>query len=67
MEENLLEAWDDFKRMVDAIDVDVTKNVLKENYSAGVRSRHGFRLLQKKAAEICKLSLKTDKTRREKK
>lgn len=61
--EELLEKWNELKRIIEANEVDVIKNA-QGNESAGVRARHGFRLIKRRAADITKISMgkTTDKS-----
>lgn len=54
--EDLLEKWNELKRIIEANEVDVIKNA-QGNESAGVRARHGFRLIKRRAADITKISM----------
>jgi hypothetical protein len=66
MKTNVLDQWKELKTLVEANEIDVMKNA-NGNASAGVRARHGLRLLQKKAAELVKTTLAHDKNLKESK
>lgn len=51
-----LDDWNEFKVLVESLDLDVHKSV-SGNKSAGVRARKGLRLAKKRAAELVKQSL----------
>ena len=61
MSNQVLEKWNELKTLVEHNETDVLKNA-NGNASAGVRARHGLRLLQKKAAALVKETLEADKT-----
>jgi hypothetical protein len=58
---NLLEDWKTFKVLIESLDLDIHKNG-SGNKSAGVRARKGLRLVKKRAAELVKASLESDKS-----
>jgi len=60
----LLEQWNELRTVVAACEIDVLKNA-NGNSSAGVRARHGLRLVQKKSASLVKALLEHDKIKRE--
>lgn len=57
-----LEKWDELKRLVESLEIDLHKNA-RGNASAGIRTRKGLRLLKKKAGELVKSILDADKER----
>jgi hypothetical protein len=57
---DLLSQWKEFKVLVESLDLDIHKNG-SGNKSAGVRARKGLRLAKKKASELVKASLSSDK------
>lgn len=63
---DILNDWKELKTLVEANEIDVMKNA-NGNASAGVRARHGLRLLQKKAAALVKVTLAHDKDLKESK
>ncbi len=63
MDNALLEEWQELKVLVESLELDVHKHA-NGNASAGVRARRGLRLLKGKAAEIVKVSLAAEKSRK---
>jgi predicted transcriptional regulator len=61
--ENITERWNEIKVLVESLEQDVAKNV-NGNTSAGVRARRGLRLLKKEAADLVKLTLEVEKSRK---
>jgi len=57
---SLLDEWKELKVLVESLELDVHKNA-SGNKSAGVRARKGLRLLKKKASDLVKSSLATNK------
>lgn len=57
--------WEEVKKLVAETDVDVQKNSVKHNCSAGVRVRHGARALAKLCRELTKATLEADKAVKE--
>lgn len=62
---NLLNKWEEIKTLVESMDLDVRKNAVKGNQSAGLRSRRGLRLLKKMTHEFLMQSVNADKKRAE--
>jgi|TARA_Y100000385_G_C13007943_1_gene600325 hypothetical protein len=60
MNDNLVENFEELKKLVESLQVDVVKNA-SGNKSAGVRARKGLRELKKLASELVKTSLTSDK------
>jgi|TARA_R110002020_G_scaffold475042_1_gene708394 hypothetical protein len=58
---NLLESWEEFKVLVNSLDLEVHKNS-GGNKSAGVRARKGLRQVKKQASDLVKESLSLDKS-----
>jgi len=58
---SLLDEWKELKVLVESLELDVHKNA-NGNKSAGVRARKGLRLLKKRASDLVKSSLSTDKS-----
>lgn len=58
--------WNELKTLVESLEADVAKNA-KGVAAAGVRSRKGLRQLQATAKELVKLTLETDKSKKEEK
>ena len=54
--------WHEIKIIVDSLELDVTKNA-RGVYAAGVRSRHGLRLLRRKALDLLKVTLELDRAK----
>lgn len=63
---NILDKWAEIKTIIESIDLDINKNAAG-NASAGVRARKGLRLLKKEAADLVKITVETDKQRKESK
>ncbi len=61
---NILDNWNELKVLVESIDLDVHKNA-NGNASAGVRARKGLRVLKNSAAELVKLTISEEKSRKE--
>ena len=60
MNDNLIDVFEELKKLVESIQVDIVKNA-SGNKSAGVRARKGLREVKKVASEIVKKSLTSDK------
>lgn len=60
-QKDILEKWDEIKTLIESMDLDVKKNLVKSNQSAGLRSRRGFRLLKKMTHELLMQSVAYDK------
>ena len=60
---NILDNWNELKVLVESIDLDVHKNA-NGNASAGVRARKGLRVLKNSAAELVKLTISEEKSRK---
>jgi len=56
--------WNELKTVVESLEADVAKNA-KGVAAAGVRARKGLRQLQAPAKEPGKLTLETDKSKKE--
>ena len=63
---NVLEKWNELKALVEALDIDMNKNS-RGNAAAGVRARKAMRKLQSQAKDLVKLTLETDKAKKENK
>jgi hypothetical protein len=61
--DTIVSAWNEIKTLVEQIEVDVTKNA-NGNASAGVRARKGLRTLKSKAAELTKVTIEAEKSRK---
>lgn len=61
---SVLDKWNELKLIVESIDLDVHKNA-GGNASAGVRARKGLRSLKSAAAEMVKLTIDSEKTKKE--
>ncbi len=59
----ILEAWAEVKALVDAAETDVVKNA-KGNAAAGVRARRALRILKGKSADLVKLTIAEEKSRK---
>ena len=55
--------WEEIKTLVESIELDVMKNAAG-NASAGIRARKGLRLLKKEAADLVKITVSEEKTRK---
>lgn len=55
--------WDDVKATFLAIEVDFLDNA-KGNVAAGIRSRHGLRMVKKKLADLIRTLLEQDLERK---
>lgn len=55
--------WDELKALVEALELDVQKNA-RGVAAAGVRARKGLRDLKAKAAELVKLTVEQDKSKK---
>ena len=60
----ILDKWTEIKTLIESIDLDVHKNA-GGNASAGVRSRKGLRALKNAAADLVKLTIEEEKTRKD--
>ena len=60
MNDNLIDAFEELKKLVESLQIDVVKNA-NGNKSAGVRARKGLREVKKVASDIVKKSLTSDK------
>lgn len=60
----ILSKWNELKSLFEALEPDVVKNA-NGVAVAGIRARKGLRQLQTKAKELVKLSLETDKAKKE--
>ncbi len=59
----IVNKWTEIKVLIESLELDIHKNA-NGNASAGVRARRGLRTLKNSAAELVKLTLEEDKTRR---
>jgi hypothetical protein len=64
MSEELTSKWAELKTLVESLELDVLKQA-NGNASAGVRARRGLRLLKNEVADIVRVSLATEKARKE--
>lgn len=55
--------WTEFKNIVEALELDIVKNA-KGVAAAGVRARKGLREIKSKAAELVKMTVDLDKSKR---
>jgi hypothetical protein len=55
--------WNEIKAVVDTLELDIVKNA-KGVAAAGVRARKGLRDLKNKAAELVKVTVELDKSKR---
>jgi hypothetical protein len=60
MSNPVLDKWNELKTLVEALELDVTKNA-RGTAAAGVRARKGLRQLQAKSKELVKLTVELDK------
>jgi hypothetical protein len=63
MSNPVLEKWQEIKTLLESIDLDVHKNA-SGNSSAGVRARKGLRLLKTQAADLVRLTVDLDKSKK---
>ena len=63
MSNNIIDKWSEIKVLIESLDLDVRKNAAGNN-SAGVRARRGLRLLKASSAELVKLTIAEEKTRK---
>jgi hypothetical protein len=61
--DNVIENWTELRALVEQIDVDMRKNA-NGNAAAGVRARKGLRNLKARAAELTKLTVEVEKSRK---
>lgn len=61
---SVLDKWKELKLIVESIDLDVHKNA-GGNASAGVRARKGLRSLKSAAAEMVKLTIESEKSKKD--
>jgi|1_EtaG_2_1085319.scaffolds.fasta_scaffold221725_2 hypothetical protein len=59
----IVENWAELKALVDAAEVDVLKNA-NGNSAAGVRARRALRLLKGRSADLVKLTISEEKSRK---
>ena len=64
MSEELTAKWAELKTLVESLELDVLKQA-NGNASAGVRARRGLRLLKNDVADLVRVSLATEKARKE--
>jgi hypothetical protein len=60
---DILTLWNEIKQLLTEIDVDIHKNA-NGNASAGVRARKGLRLIKSKSAELTKVTVNEEKSRK---
>ena len=60
MDNDVLSKWSDFKALVEALEVDISKSA-RGVTAAGVRARKGLRALQGKSKELVKLTIELEK------
>ena len=63
MSEELTTKWTELKTLVESLELDVLKQA-NGNASAGVRARRGLRLLKNEVADLVRVSLATEKSRK---
>jgi len=64
MSEELTTKWTELKTLVESLELDVLKQA-NGNASAGVRARRGLRLLKNEVADLVRVSLATEKSRKQ--
>lgn len=64
MSDELVTKWNELKTLVESLELDVLKQA-SGNASAGVRARRGLRVLKNDVAHLVRLSLDTEKARKE--
>jgi hypothetical protein len=60
----IVSKWNELKALFEALEADVAKNA-KGVAAAGVRARKGLRQLQSTAKDLVKLTLETDKSKKD--
>jgi len=60
---DVIDKWNEIKVLVETLELDVHKNA-SGNSSAGVRARRGLRLLKTNAAELVKLTISEEKSKK---
>ena len=60
----VIDKWNEVKVLVESLELDVHKNA-SGNASAGVRARRGLRALKSASAELVKLTILEEKTRKD--
>jgi len=63
MSEELTAKWSELKTLVESLELDVLKQA-NGNASAGVRARRGLRILKNEVADLVRVSLATEKSRK---
>jgi len=63
MSDKLVGKWNELKTLVESLELDVLKQA-NGNASAGVRARRGLRVLKNDVADLVRLSLDTEKSRK---
>ena len=63
MADELTTKWAELKTLVESLELDVLKQA-NGNASAGVRARRGLRLLKNEVADLVRVSLSTEKSRK---
>ena len=53
--------WQELKLIIKSLELDIAKNCMDNNLSAGKRARKGFRQIKKLATSLTKLTLSRDK------
>ena len=59
----VIEKWNELRVLVESMELDVHKNS-KGNASAGVRARKGLRALKSAAADLVKLTIDEEKSKK---
>ena len=60
---DVIDKWNEIKVLVETLELDVHKNA-SGNSSSGVRARRGLRLLKTNAAELVKLTISEEKSKK---
>ena len=61
---NVLSVWEELKSLVESVEPDVVKNS-RGVAAAGVRARRGLRAVKAKVSELVKLTITTEKSKKE--
>ena len=61
----VVESYEEIKKLVTDLELDVVKNGVKSNNAAGVRVRKGLRKLKSLATALVKLTVTLDKASKE--
>ena len=57
----IMAEWQEIKLIIQSLELDIAKNCIDNNLSAGKRARRGFRQIKKLSSSLTKLTLARDK------